>query len=1022
MLKICGGRLFFGALVALTSASWSYAESPESIVHRQMEAIQPFASELIGTYGAESIEASVVRASSLVGIHADSVASNPTVELRFSSLPVYEMSLAPNSLTVSFSNAIVLNDIEKMYVDGGTLVTAITATQSSVSPNFVTNVTLTTNQAFSVTTKDIGNALHLTVVPSDASLDAALVSAQQASSARFVRAAVQEYRLRKSGAVAEHARHYSQVSDQIAAELELAKLLLLEHELAQVAPASTQSAAGLTETIATFERDTTALMDSYDRSQMLYHQAAEKAVVGIGAQDSSEAIARCVDQMDSSLDAMKSNVTTLRTKVDAAHRLVSRTNQAIASTRTGSASTGSLANLDSAVTELRIESVDSERDSIDALEIAMDSVNTATADLAVAAPVNAAIRLTPSESIEDAVNPPAKRTRPAAHSLTTSSIASPRKMQTLGASTDEIVSAADQGMLVLAQATENATPETLTSDSTPSADTPQERRRIVVNNQRANAKPKYNLYNEELAPEDDPLRKLVNIDFKDMELANVVSLLAQKGQIDVIASVDLSGKVTANLSNIPLGRAIEVVLRMNDLGIVEETGIYRITTYEEAVASRQDTEMIFLQNAEARAVKDTLDEITTQAGGGAGERVRIGVNTQSNILVLSGPRERVDELVSVIEQIDIAEPIIPTVNKTFRLNYADPGEIANIIKPILSENGQITAEVRSGQVILTDIPVKIAEITLLIAELDIAVEQVSIEAMVVDNFISDGGDIGANMLLTSDSSNPLDGTSKFLSSGSGPNLSSDSTDVDDNTGAISTLLGQGGTIGFGFVNNKRLLQAQIQAQVQSNDAVLLANPVVVTLENQDAEINITTDFPFEEKTQSTDGGTTVSTSFKEVGTILKVNPKITFDEQIIVAIEAEESTITGLNVAGIPISALRKANTTMRMGNGQTVYIAGLRRLSDSETQTKVPILGDIPVLGLLFKTTSTDTQNTELMIFLTCTIVQDVFQELTPYQKQKYDTLGGVEKSDIDATRKMVDAYGKDQMRDPIYKWRRAK
>lgn len=112
----------------------------------------------------------------------------------------------------------------------------------------------------------------------------------------------------------------------------------------------------------------------------------------------------------------------------------------------------------------------------------------------------------------------------------------------------------------------------------------------------------------------------------------------------------------------------------------------------------------------------------------------------------------------------------------------------------------------------------------------------------------------------------------------------------------------------------------------------------------------------------------------------------------------------------------------MRMDNGQTVYIAGLRRFDEVDTELKVPILGDIPILNIFFKSRITIMENTELMIFLTCNIIPDNFNELSPYQKGRYDTLGGIPLEEINATKKMIKAYGRDQMRDPTYKWRRPK
>jgi type II secretory pathway component GspD/PulD (secretin) len=1020
MSKNCGGSLIIGALVALIGATSAVAEPHRDIGHEKISAVSPFEGEVTGRVGLESYTASVDRASSLLGIHADSATSNPTVQLNFSTLPTYVFSMNENSLVVYFANAIVLNDLERMYIDGGSLVTAVTASQSMASPLFLTEVVLNTNRSFSVKTKTIGDSLHIELFPRNPELDRAFKAQQELLASSFMTSVVAESQARHAARLTTLGDQYAQLSQRLDGYLDTAKLIALEHELTQMTPVKNTHSRHNT-SIALLSNGVSTLKESFDLDRLTYREMAPRAASfkltdGLSLVDEIQVRS---SKMSDLMNRLEITLENMKTKTAAAQRLVSQTNQVAASGRVPNVNSNGLARLDRAVAELRTTSPKSSSNDIDALELAINSVSAAQPNLEIAVSTNAAIRLTDAEQSALGVSPPARRSRPAVHSLTASKLRSPDRMTTLVATQEEMSTALDQGMLVMAQATSTSTLTDSTPPGTIATEPTTGIRRLQVQNS-SRSRPNFNLYNKNVLPEDDPLRRPVNIDFKDMDLANVVSLLAQKGQIDVIASVDLSGKVTASLTNIPLGRAIEVVLRMNDLGIIEETGIYRITTYEEAVSSRQDTEMIFLQQAEASAVKATLDEIVSQGSAGGGARVRIGVNTQSNILILSGPRERVNDLVEIIRELDVAEPVLPTQNKVFRLNHADPSEVVSIISPILSENGQATGEIRSGQVIVTDIPVKIAEITELIAEIDIAVEQVSIEAMVVDNFISDGAQIGGSLLMTANSLNPLGILTESFTSNNPAGLSGGSQEADGGI-ATSVTLGQGASIGFGFVHNKSLLFGQLQAQITSNDAVLLANPVVVTLENEQAEINITTSYPYTE-TMLADGIAIATTIFKDIGTILLVTPQITFDNQINIDITAEESTILGANEFGAPISALRKAKTKMRMDSGQTVYIAGLRRLTTTETQAKVPVLGSIPILGLLFRSTVSDTQNSELMIFLTCSIVGSQFDELTPYQKERYDTLGGIDPNDINGTRDMLKSYGRNQLRDPIYKWKRAK
>ncbi|MFP6581613.1 MAG: type II and III secretion system protein, partial [Candidatus Hydrogenedentota bacterium] len=233
-----------------------------------------------------------------------------------------------------------------------------------------------------------------------------------------------------------------------------------------------------------------------------------------------------------------------------------------------------------------------------------------------------------------------------------------------------------------------------------------------------------------------------------------------------------------------------------------------------------------------------------------------------------------------------------------------------------------------------------------------------------------------------------------------------------------------GGIGFGFVSKSVEINALVAADVQSGNAELIANPTIVTVENKTATINITQELPFT-TVESTGNTNSLTTEFKEIGTILEVTPKITYDGRIITEISIEQSNVIDtviLPTGPVPVEAKRVAKTTMRMNNGQTVYIAGLRRHDAGHNERKFPILGDIPFLSFFFKSQSTELRDTELLVFLTCNIIEDDFNELTPHEKRQFDLLGGIAEEDINSTKNLLKSYSKDQQRDPIYKWRRPK
>lgn len=504
----------------------------------------------------------------------------------------------------------------------------------------------------------------------------------------------------------------------------------------------------------------------------------------------------------------------------------------------------------------------------------------------------------------------------------------------------------------------------------------------------------------------DPMEQPVNLDFRNMELSNVVALLAQKAGINVIAGTEVTGTVTANLRGIPLRRAMEMVLRMNGLGMVEEEGIYRIVPYEEAVAARRETEMVYLKNAQANDIKKTLSEVLPPSDA---PLVSISANAATNVLIISGAEKLVREMSTLARSLDVAEPALPTVTEAIKLNYSAPPEVAAMVKGMLTpEVGQVALDERSRHIIVTDIPVVVEQIRDLITTVDLPVKQVSIETMIIDAVMADSSQTGvdwvASLLQRRNTRGEVVGSLQNLD-------------------FVSTLgVPQAASaLAFGILTDDIDIRAIISAEVASNNAKLVANPMVTTVENRPARITIAQEIPYQELTQSTTGPPISSTEFKEVGTILQVTPRVTHDQHIIVELDAKQSDTKGTSITGIPPEDKRETQTTLRVKDSQTIYIGGLRRFDDENTVRKVPVLGDVPVMNFLFRRNTVIKENTELLIFMTCHILPDILPELTEQQRARYDELSGIPQVPNSQHQIIHDARYPGDMRDPAWKWRKA-
>lgn len=475
----------------------------------------------------------------------------------------------------------------------------------------------------------------------------------------------------------------------------------------------------------------------------------------------------------------------------------------------------------------------------------------------------------------------------------------------------------------------------------------------------------------------DPLDEIVNIDFRNLDLTNVVAMLAQKAGINVIAGTALKGTVTANLRNVTLRQAMETALRMNGLGLVEEEEIYRIVPYDEAMEINIRTEMVQLENAAAADVQNILQDVI--AVGRENRMITITANKSTNTVVIRAPKNRIQDLVSLAKQLDVAKPVMPTITEAIPLNYADPSEVVQMLTKMLTQGvGQAAADKRARHIVVTDMPVVVEQIKQVVKALDIPVRQVMIETMVVDALLNDEADTGTRWLM-----NAVKRQSRRDVALYGP----------ENAPNVGTLQSLGlttdmevlrtaaGLLNFGVLTDNIDWQGLIQLEVRNRNGRLVSNPVVMAVENQPATISISQEIPYQELRQTNLGGSQTTTQFKEVGTVLTVTPKVTHDNSIICEIQAKESTTSG-QFQGVPIEDKREVKSTMHLNNGQTVFIGGLRKSDSNSTIRKVPVVGDIPVMGTLFKANQRKETINELMVFLTCNVVENA-PPLTERQQQ---------------------------------------
>lgn len=325
--------------------------------------------------------------------------------------------------------------------------------------------------------------------------------------------------------------------------------------------------------------------------------------------------------------------------------------------------------------------------------------------------------------------------------------------------------------------------------------------------------------------------------------------------------------------------------------------------------------------------------------------------------------KREENLIRIMtfEKVKQEERDVPLATKIFYLNFADVGEMKTTLSKSLSDRGSIETDQRTNSMVVTDIPTRIDEIEKIAQTLDTRTPQVMIEAMLVDVKLTNREDLGINWnIIHVDRHVPLgsddDATSSWKTKTSSNNYIQQDSDL-SNIG--------GNAIRFGFLQQLGTfrLEGLIRAWAYDSKAKILASPKVLTLDNQTASIEIILEIPY--VSDMGEQGNT-SYSFKEVGTKLDVTPHITSGGFVSMNLKPEMSYQSGSTSDGQPIIDTRKAETNVLVKDGETVVIGGLRRIDDTKSYDKVPILGDIPFLGSLFRKKDTDKIDTELLMFVT--------------------------------------------------------
>ena len=428
----------------------------------------------------------------------------------------------------------------------------------------------------------------------------------------------------------------------------------------------------------------------------------------------------------------------------------------------------------------------------------------------------------------------------------------------------------------------------------------------------------------------------LSLNFQNIEIRSLLQVIADFTNFNIVTSDSVSGSVTLRLKDVPWDQALDIILQARNLG-VRKTGNVLLIAPKDELAAKEKLEL------ESKNLVQTLEPLRTQ-----------------------------DFKLNYARATDVAAGLIGT------------GGGASNATRILTARGSVISEARTNQLFVTDIPSKLEQVQSLISKLDIAVRQVVIEARIVEASDTFGKSLGIR-LGGSDLRAQNGGDGGYQLSGSNRIVIGSSY---ANTVASS---GQGGTVdaGSNFVNlpaigqngynaaalavsifssaANRFLNLEISALEADGKGKVVSSPRVVTADQIKAIIEQGTELPYQIATSS--GAT--SLAFRKANLKLEVTPQITPEGNIILDLDVNKDTVGQATAAGFAINT-KHIKTQVLVENGGTVVIGGIFELTEINSETKVPLLGDIPVLGNLFKTRTRSSNKQEMLVFITPKVVSE--------------------------------------------------
>ncbi len=407
--------------------------------------------------------------------------------------------------------------------------------------------------------------------------------------------------------------------------------------------------------------------------------------------------------------------------------------------------------------------------------------------------------------------------------------------------------------------------------------------------------------------------KHISLNFQNISVRAVLQIIAEFTHLNIVVSKRVHGTITLSLNDIPWEQALDIILTTHGL------------------------------------VRHRVNNV-------------IFIDTKASANKFGPPHVKGRQHTALVR------------SELVQINYAKAADIVALVKDsqnsVLSEQGKISADIRTNSIWIQDRSDKIVEVRTLVRQLDVPVKQVLIEARIVEVSKDFSRDLGIRWGVSKPGrlSGTLAGV-KQMEQGIPPadvNPYSQRLNLDLVALPIAGMNPASIGIALAKLSDNILLDLELSALESEGRAELISSPRLITTNQQPAVINSGQEIPYQEAMPS--GATSVS--FKKAVLSLKVTPQITPDSKILMELKINQDTASTQLFNGVPAILTKEIKTNVLVSNGQTIVLGGIYQQDKSKTITRIPFLGQLPVVGNLFRNTQVSLKNDELLIFITPKII----------------------------------------------------